>query len=63
MQAGASWAIVGYAVFRVGAEGLPFLQSATFGAIEGILGGASPGVTLGYKENRRLAETRGPRVT
>jgi len=43
-------------------EGLPFLQSATFGAIEGIIGGASLGAALGYVENRGLAETRGPRV-
>jgi hypothetical protein len=43
-------------------EGLPSLQSATFGAIEGIIGGASLGAALGYLERRKLAQERRPRV-
>jgi hypothetical protein len=39
-------------------EGLFSLQSAMFGAIEGIIGGASLGVALGYLERRKLAEER-----
>jgi MFS family permease len=43
-------------------EGLPSLQTATFGAIEGIIGGASLGAALGYLERRKLAQERRPRV-
>jgi MFS family permease len=34
-------------------------QSAVFGAVEGIIGGASLGAALGYLESRRPAEERG----
>jgi hypothetical protein len=43
-------------------EGLPSWQYAVFGAVEGIIGGASLGVALGYLESRKLASERGPRV-
>jgi hypothetical protein len=43
-------------------EGLFSLQSAMFGAIEGIIGGASLGVALGYLESRKPAEVRRARV-
>lgn len=35
------------------------LQSAVLGAVEGIIGGASLGATLGYLESRKPAEERG----
>jgi hypothetical protein len=37
-------------------------QSAVFGSIEGLLGGASLGAAFGYLQNRRLATRRRPRV-
>jgi hypothetical protein len=37
-------------------------QSAVFGSIEGLLGGASLGAAFGYLRNRRLAARRRPRV-
>jgi hypothetical protein len=43
-------------------EGLSSWQSAVSGAIEGLIGGASLGATLGYLENRKLAEGQRPRV-
>ena len=43
-------------------EGLFSLPSAAFGAIEGLIGGASLGVALGYLESRKPAEERRPRV-
>ncbi len=43
-------------------EGLFSWQSAVFGAIEGLIGGASLGVALGYLEKRKLNEEREPRV-
>jgi hypothetical protein len=43
-------------------EGLPSWQLAVFGAIEGLVGGATLGVALGYLENRRLAQEQRPRV-
>jgi hypothetical protein len=38
------------------------VQSIVFGAVEGIIGGASLGAALGYLEDRKLAEERGPRI-
>jgi hypothetical protein len=38
------------------------VQSAVFGAVEGIIGGASLGAALGYLESRKPAEERRPRV-
>ena len=43
-------------------EALPSLQTAAFGAVEGIIGGAFLGATFGYLEDRKLAEGRRPRV-
>src|SRR5215203_5636747 len=43
-------------------ESFPSLQTATFGAVEGIIGGASLGVALGYLESRKSASERRPRV-
>ena len=43
-------------------EGLFSLQSAAFGAVEGIIGGASLGAALGYLESRKSASERRPRV-
>jgi len=43
-------------------EGLPSLQTAAFGAVEGIIGGASLGAALGYLESRKLASDQRPRV-
>jgi MFS family permease len=44
-------------------EALPSWQSAVFGAIEGLIGGASLlGAALGYLEKRRLTEGQRPRV-
>jgi hypothetical protein len=43
-------------------EGLPSWQSAVFGAIEGLIGGASLGAALGYLENRKVAAEQRPRV-
>jgi len=43
-------------------EGLPLWQSAVFGAVEGLIGGASLGWALGYLQRRKLAAERGPRV-
>lgn len=40
-------------------EGLPSLQTAAFGAVEGIIGGASLGAALGFLEGRKPAEERG----
>jgi hypothetical protein len=37
-------------------------QSAVFGAIEGLIGGASLGAAFGHLQNRRLAARRRPRV-
>lgn len=37
-------------------------QSAVFGSIEGVMGGASLGAAFGYLRNRRLAARRRPRV-
>ena len=45
-----------------GLEGLLSLQSAMFGAVEGIIGGASLGAALGYLEGRKLVQKRRPRV-
>jgi hypothetical protein len=42
--------------------GPPSWQSAVFGAIEGLLGGASLGAAFGHLQNRRLAARRRPRV-
>jgi hypothetical protein len=38
------------------------VQSAVFGAVEGIIGGASLGAARGYLESRKPAEERKPRV-
>jgi len=43
-------------------ESFPSLQTATFGAVEGIIGGASLGAALGYLESRKSASERRPRV-
>jgi hypothetical protein len=43
-------------------EGLPSLQTAAFGAVEGIIGGASLGAALGFLESRKPAEERGTTV-
>lgn len=43
-------------------EDFPSLLSAVFGAVEGIIGGASLGATLGYLENRKVVEERSERV-
>ncbi len=43
-------------------ESFPSLQTAAFGAVEGIIGGASLGAALGYLESRKLASERRPRV-
>lgn len=43
-------------------EDFPSLRSAAFGAVEGIIGGASLGVSLGYLENSKLVEERGERI-
>jgi len=43
-------------------EGFPSLQNAAFGAVEGIIGGASLGAALGYLEKRKLVQERSPRV-
>ena len=43
-------------------EALFSYQSAAFGVVEGIVGGASLGAALGYLENRKLAAERRPRV-
>jgi hypothetical protein len=43
-------------------EGLLSLQSAMFGAIEGIIGGASLGAALGYLEGRKLTQEQRPKV-
>jgi hypothetical protein len=43
-------------------EDFPSLRSAAFGAVEGIIGGASLGAALGYLENRKLVEERSERV-
>jgi hypothetical protein len=48
--------------FPLQPSGLPLLQSAAFGAIEGLIGGASLGAALGYLERRRLIAERRPRV-
>ena len=43
-------------------EGVPSWQSVVFGAIEGLIGGASLGAALGYLEHHKLAAEREPRV-
>ena len=43
-------------------EGFFSLQSAMFGALGMIIGGASLGAALGYLEGRKLAQERSPRV-
>jgi hypothetical protein len=43
-------------------EDFPSLRSAVFGAVEGIIGGASLGAALGYLESRKLAGEGRPRV-
>ncbi len=43
-------------------EDFPSLRSAAFGAVEGIIGGASLGAVLGYLENRKLSSGQRPRV-
>ena len=43
-------------------EVLPSLQSAAFGAVEGIIGGALLGATLAYLEDRKSAQELRPRV-
>jgi len=48
--------------FPVQPSGFPLWQSAAFGAIEGLIGGASLGAALGYLERRRLVAERRPRV-
>jgi hypothetical protein len=48
--------------FPLQPSGLPLLQSAAFGAIEGLIGGASLGAALGYLERRRLIAERRLRV-
>jgi hypothetical protein len=45
-----------------GASGIAFWWAILFMTIEGVIGGASLGATLGYLEKRKLAEERGPRV-
>lgn len=69
-------ALIGLAGFAIGgviaaalqgfpsqpSEALFSYQSAAFGVVEGIVGGASIGAALGYFESRTLASERRPRV-
>jgi hypothetical protein len=45
-----------------GAQGVTFLWASGFMVIQGAIGGASLGATLGYLEKRKLDEERRPRV-
>jgi hypothetical protein len=72
----ATLAVAGAVGFGVGVIVGAFCVRAIFGAdflvgtsgtfmhysLTGVIGGASLGAALGYTENRRLAETRGPKV-
>ena len=43
-------------------EDFPSLRSAAFGAVEGIIGGASLGAALGYLEHRKVSAEQRPKV-